>query len=274
MIPQSPTAQPPRPAGLAWLPWAFTGAAIVAQIAWPLTRGDARVATTGVVVVLFAAAAVSHAGVYRGVRWAAAYSIIAVLFGLAVEMVGVHTGWPFSPYSYTDVLQPQVFDVPMLVPLAWTMMAYPALTVGTTLAQRRGWRIVIGAFALSCWDLFLDPQMVGEGYWVWESELPGLPGIDTIPIVNYLGWFAVSLVLMIVLTALPNTPAPLGVPAVLYGWTWLGGIIANAFFLGRPAVALWGGVVMGIVAVPFLLRVVATLRSPDPALTTSLPGAP
>ena len=252
---------PPRFPRLTWLPWLFTAAAILAQIAWPLTRGDARQFTTVVVVVLFAAAAVSHAGVHRGAWWAAAYTGIAMVFGLAVEVVGVHTGWPFSPYTYTDLLQPQVVTVPVVVPLAWTMMAYPALIVARTLVGRRSLRIVVGAFALSAWDLFLDPQMVGEGYWVWESDLPGLPGVETIPMVNYLGWFAVSLLLMSALTALPDAPVPLGVPAVLYGWTWLGGIIANAFFLGRPAVALWGGAVMAIVAVPFLLRATEPLRT-------------
>lgn len=259
---------PPRFPRLTWLPWVFTAAAILAQIAWPLTRGDARQFTTVVVVVLFAAAAVSHAGVHRGVGWAAAYTGIAMVFGLVVEVVGVHTGWPFSPYSYTDLLQPQVLTVPVVVPLAWTMMAYPALIVARTLVGRRSLRIVVGAFALSAWDLFLDPQMVGEGYWVWKSDLPGLPGVEAIPMVNYVGWFVVSLLLMTVLTALPDAPAPLGVPAVLYGWTWLGGIIANACFLGRPAVALWGGAVMALVAIPFLLRAAEPLRSRPSSVTT------
>ena len=265
--PSAADAAPPAFPRLTWLPWLLTIAAILAQITWPLTRGETRVLTTGVVVVLFAAASVSHACVYRGVRWAATYTVIAVIFGLLVEVVGVHTGWPFSPYSYSDLLTPQVWSVPVVVPLAWTMMAYPALVVATTLATHRWSRIVVGAFALSAWDLFLDPQMVGEGYWSWESNLPGLPGVDHIPIVNYFGWFAVSLVLMAVLTALPPAAVHLGVPAVLYGWTWLGGIVANLFFLGRPAVAFWGGVVMGIVAIPFLRRATGILRESDQPAT-------
>ena len=42
---------------------------------------------------------------------------------------------------------------------------------------------------------------------------------------------------------------------MLYGWTWVGGFVANLFFLDRPWVALWGGLVMGVVAVPYLWQV-------------------
>jgi putative membrane protein len=224
------------------------------------------VATTLVVVALFAAASISHAWVFRGQRWAAAYTAIALTFGLGVEVLGVNTGFPFSPYEYTDVLNPQLLGVPVVVPLAWTMMAYPALLVGRRLAGAgrfgRLGVIVVGAYALASWDVFLDPQMVAENYWVWLSDSPGLPGIPDIPMVNYAGWLLVSLVLMTALSMLPEVTADEGVPAVLYGWTWLGGIVANAVFLGRPAVALWGGVLMGVVAVPYLWRVIGEYRSP------------
>jgi uncharacterized membrane protein len=241
--------------GLVRLPWVLAGAAILAQIAWPLTSGDARVATTQLVVALFAGASISHAWVHRGARWALTYTAIVWTYGLVIEFVGTTTGFPFSPYEYTAALTPQVFGVPVLVPLAWSMMAYPALLVGRRLARGTMARIAIGAYALSSWDLFLDPQMVAEGYWVWLSDLPGLPGVPQIPIVNYLGWLAGSALLMAVLSRLPDDPAPEGVPALLYGWTWIGGIVANAIFLGRPWVALWGGVAMGVVAVPYLRRI-------------------
>lgn len=252
------------------IPWIFAATAILAQIAWPLTSGDVRLLNTNVVVVLFAAAAISHAWVHRGAAWALAYTGITWAFGLGVEFLGTTTGWPFSPYEYTDALTPQAFGVPVLIPLAWSMMAYPALLVGRRLAQRRWAQVLLGAYALSAWDLFLDPQMVSEGYWVWLSDLPGLPGVPQIPMVNYLGWFAGATVLMLALSMLSDTPAPEGVPALLYGWTWIGGIIANAVFLGRPAVALWGGVGMGLVAVPYLRRVLGpNLTGPTPPASSA-----
>lgn len=250
-----------RPRGW-WVPWLWTAFTIATQIAWPLTAGAARVTTTQVVVLLFALASVSHAVVHRGVRWAGTYTVITMTFGLLVEVLGTRTGFPFSPYEYTDLLTPQLLGVPLLIPLAWTMMAYPALLVGRRLTGgRRLLTVPVAAYALAAWDVFLDPQMVAEGYWVWLTDAPGLPGIPTIPAVNYAGWLLVSLVLMSLLVLLPDTPLGPGsapgeaVPAVLYTWTWVGGIVANGVFLDRPAVAVAGGLAMGIVAVPYLIGI-------------------
>lgn len=244
-------------------PTVLAAAAIAAQIAWPLTSGNARVINTSIVVALFAAASVLHAADRRGLRWAIGYTLIALAVGLGVEVLGTSTGFPFSEYAYTDALSPQLLGVPALIPVAWTMMAYPAWLVGRRLAGGRiAAGVVVGAFALASWDVFLDPQMVNEGYWVWLSDQPGLPGIEYIPLVNYAGWLLVSLVLIGAITLLPTARnvepwswTAEGVPALLYGWTWLGGIVANAIFLGRPAVAAWGGILMGIVAVPYLFGV-------------------
>ena len=116
----------------------------------------------------------------------------------------------------------------------------------------RRWTVPLAAAGLTAWDLFLDPQMVGEGYWVWESADPAVPGIPGIPAQNYAGWLLSTLVLMTMLNRLPRTQVDLVVPRVLYGWMWIGGIIANAFFLDRPAVALVGGIGMAVLGIPAL----------------------
>jgi len=247
------TADHPAERAATRLPWLLAAAAIGAQIAWPLTSGNVRIINTTIVVFLFAAAVVSHAWVHRGARWALAYTAIALAYGFGIEYVGITTGLPFSAYEYSDALQPQVADVPVVVPLAWTMMAYPAWNIAERLSPSRLLAIPLGAYALTAWDLFLDPQMVSEGYWVWLSDLPTLPGIPEIPLANFAGWLASAMVLMTALSWLPRRETPQGVPAVLYGWTWIGGVIANAFFFGRPLVALWGGLAMAVVAVPYLL---------------------
>jgi putative membrane protein len=35
-------------------------------------------------------------------------------------------------------------------------------------------------------------------------------------------------------------------------WTWLGSVVANLAFFGRPWVALLGGAAMGLVVVPYV----------------------
>ncbi len=63
----------------------------------------------------------------------------------------------------------------MVIPLAWVMMAWPALVVARTLATRGAAVIAIGAVALTTWDVFLDPQMVAAGHWAWSNPSPRPP---------------------------------------------------------------------------------------------------
>jgi putative membrane protein len=114
--------------------------------------------------------------VQRGGFWAAGLVGVAAGVGLAAEAVGVATGVPFGSYAYGDDLGPKVLDVPVLVPMAWTMFAYPALLVGRT--ARRSMPVVawpIGALALASWDVFLDPQMVAEGTGAGRTRRPRCP---------------------------------------------------------------------------------------------------
>ena len=59
---------------------------------------------------------------------------------------------------------------------------------------------------------------------------------------------------MAALDRLPRAEIDLGVPLVLYTWMWIGGIVANAFFLDRLGVAVVGGLGMAILGLPALMR--------------------
>ena len=127
-------AAPAPPGAERYIPWVFAGLTILGQIVWVLA-GPWRDAITITTVVTFALASISHAWITRGWRWTAAYVAIAGGIGLAVEAVGTSTGYPFGAYSYADSLGPKLLGVPIVVPLAWTMMSYP---VGFP-AERSGW---------------------------------------------------------------------------------------------------------------------------------------
>jgi putative membrane protein len=226
---------------------------VLAQIAWPLAHDQTRATLTVVTVVLFFLTSASHAWVSRGVGWMLGWFVLSAGFGLALEVLGTRTGLPFGHYAYDGTaLGPALLGVPAIIPLAWAMMSYPALLVGRQLARRWVWVALVGGWAFAAWDLFLDPQMVGERYWTWRDPSPFLHGVPGIPVQNYLAWLVAAVVLMLLLDRLPRRyGAPQGVPAAMYLWTWVGGVVANAFFLDRPWVALWGGVAMALVAVPY-----------------------
>jgi uncharacterized membrane protein len=268
-----------------WLPF---GALVVTQIGYPLVhhRAPLVVAT----VVLGFALSVGHAVATRGVRVGAALVAVTTVGGLLVETLGVRTGVPFGAYRYSGALGPRLLGVPLVVPLAWTWMAWPAWLAAGVLARpvtargglarpvtargglarpvaARGGlarpvaaRVALAALALAVWDLFLDPQMVAEGYWRWDHPHPGLPGVPGVPLTNYLGWLAVAGLMMAgLMIAELMMAGPAGVAPdrrrdppmlVLYLWIYASATLAHAVFLHLPGSAAWGALGMGLVAVP------------------------
>jgi putative membrane protein len=251
--------------------WVLLGALVLTQICYPLASGGTRAALTVLTVALGGLLSVTHAFVSRGVRAGFALIGIATLGGFAVEAMGVASGFPFGTYHYSGQLGPEVLGVPLIIPLAWTWMAWPAwLAAGRLVAGSRVGRVVVAAAGLAAWDLFLDPQMVAEGYWVWRSSGVALPGVPGIPIQNYLGWLAFALLLMTALAATQRRPdsgarRPGDGPIIaLWLWTYASSVLAHAVFLGLPASAAWGGVIMGAVVIPLAVRLFPEFRESVP----------
>ncbi len=148
------------------------------------------------------AVSVGHAAGTRGWSVAAGLLLVTTGGGLLVEAIGVGTGLPFGQYAYGDGLGPRLADVPVIIPLAWTWMAWPAWLAASALTTRTVTRIVVAGTALAGWDLFLDPQMVAEGYWRFDQPTRALPGTTGVPVGNYAGWLAVALLMMTLLAAI------------------------------------------------------------------------
>jgi putative membrane protein len=168
-------------------------------------------------------------------------------------------------------------------------MAYPCYLAGQALARRlpagRRWGWLVGAWTLASWDLFLDSMMVTDGHWVWDNPTPALPGIPGIPLTNYAGWIGTAILMMLAIAAVtrllpptpgsratpdsrvtPADPAPGrlpvdAVPAAVLAWTYVGSVMANLVFLSRPATAAWGGVLMGLTAIPYLRLLIQDARA-------------
>ncbi len=251
------TTDPHRPAASATrlathVPVGLAGLVVLLQVAYPLTDGAARDRLTVLTVAVFAAATLSHAAVHRGFRWAGGYLAVTAVVGLLAEAVGTATGVPFGAYDYAGSLGAKLLGVPVVIPLAWAMFAYPCLLVGQRLSGSRLGAAVVGGWALASWDLFLDPQMVEAGHWAWRDPTPGLPGVPGVPLTNFAGWLLVAVAMMAVLDrALPRTHCGAALPATLYLWTYASSVLGAAVFFSRPSVALVGGLLMGAVAVPY-----------------------
>ena len=134
-------------------------------------------------------------------------------------------------------------------------MAWPAWLAAGVLTRRAVARVAMAGLGLAAWDLFLDPQMVAEGYWHWTDPHPALPGVPTVPLTNYLGWLVMATLMMSALALIAPGRRPGDTPMLaLYLWTFASAVLAHAVFLDLPASAAWGGVAMGLVAVPLAVK--------------------
>ncbi len=170
-------------------------------------------------------------------------AVIAVVLPLtwAIEFLGSNTGLPFGSYRYTGALRPQLGHVPLLIPLAWLMMLPPAWAVSAAIVgeRRRLAFVLVSALAFTAWDLFLDPQMVRWGYWVWTE--PGL--YFGIPLVNFAGWVLAS---ALVTLAVQPRNVPMVPLVVIYSVTWALQFVGQLVFWQMPGPALVGGAAMGV----------------------------
>jgi bisanhydrobacterioruberin hydratase len=122
-------------------------------------------------------------------REAAALSCVA-LVGFVVEVIGVRFRVPFGHYAYTDVLQPQLFGVPVALAPAWMTLVAFACDAAKRL-RLSGWSAaVIAALLTTATDLVIDPLAANQlGYWAWASE----GSYYGIPLTNFAGWFVTAL---------------------------------------------------------------------------------
>lgn len=257
--------------------WALLAVLMLVQICYPLTAGQTRARLTVATVLLGYLLSTGHALLTRGPRAAAALIVTATGGGFAIEALGVATGFPFGSYDYSEQLGPKLAGVPLIIPLAWTWMAWPAWLAAVRLTRggsaggvgRAIQRIALAAIGLAAWDLFLDPQMVAEGHWAWRDTTPALPGLPGIPISNYLGWLLFAVLVMIALrplagTAVTTTDSRDAPMLALYLWTYFSSVLAHAVFLDLPASAGWGSAVMGLTAVPLAVTLLPGRRRSAP----------
>lgn len=225
------------------------GLMVAAQIASGLQPQSVRLIS--LIVWLLAAAALCFAAAAFPVRQALAAFGAAAGTGYAAEWVGIRTGLPFGQYTYAETLWPRPGGVPVIVALAWGGMGLAAYA----LACRATWgrpavdaapvRVALGALALTAWDLFLDPQMLRVGLWVWTEPGP----YRGVPVGNFLGWLLVSLLVMTLVEGiLAGRGARSAGLAVIYTVMAVMETLAFAAVLDPPdpLVAMTGGAGMGV----------------------------
>ena len=223
-----------------WSLLAWVGVMVLTPIVVALAGDAARpwIISTGVLLQILTVILI------LGDSWSSGRALLAAavvsVLAWGAEALGSTTGLPFGRYTYTQALQPQIGHVPLIIPLAWMMMLPPAWAVADRITRgRRGWRFaLVSGVAFTAWDLFLDPQMVHWGFWVWQE--PG--GYFGIPWINYAGWLGVSTLLTLIVRPGPLPHRPL---ILIYAITWGLETIGLILFWGLIGPGVVGFVAMG-----------------------------
>jgi uncharacterized membrane protein len=165
-----------------------------------------------------------HAWIALGPRLTAAFLVITVVASWVLEELGVVTGLVYGGYHYTSALGPTIGSVPILIPLAWFALAYPTFVLIDLVAGRwavgppwgRG-RLVglalLGALAMTAWDLALDPILSGPDYRAWIWQAGGSSG--AVPIQNYIGWAATAFAVFLAFRMVQRRVSSTGIASAL-----------------------------------------------------------
>ena len=128
--------------------------------------------------------------------------------GIVVEVIGINTGFLFGDYVYGNVLGPKVKNVPVLIGVNWFLIMYccgisihtllmkainriAADSGKTPMAMKALSVIIDGATLAVFFDWLMEPVAVKLGYWIWNGD-------GSIPMFNYICWFVISLLLLMV----------------------------------------------------------------------------
>ncbi|MGH9655339.1 MAG: carotenoid biosynthesis protein [Bryobacteraceae bacterium] len=139
--------------------------------------------------------ALVHGALGYGRRRILVFIALCLVIGNIFENLSIATGFPFGHYQFTSVMGPKLFQVPILLGLAYIGMGYVSWTLGIVLVgdlkrPLAGHRVVtvplVAAFAMVGWDLSMDPIWSNLVHsWVWRNG----GAYFGVPVSNFFGWY-------------------------------------------------------------------------------------
>ncbi len=110
--------------------------------------------------------------------------------GIAVEWIGIHTGYLFGEYKYGTNLGAKISGVPWVIGLNWGLLIVTSASIINKFTTTIFVKAVLAALLMTGLDYLMEPVAVESNFWKWKN--------GSIPIYNYVCWFLVSLPLQLV----------------------------------------------------------------------------
>lgn len=141
------------------------------------------------------------------------FVFICIITGYVVEVIGVNTGLLFGNYSYGKVLGPQWKAVPFMIGINWFIIIFccgismqillknainkvAAATKEPPMILKALSLVTDGATMAVAFDWLMEPVAVKLGFWSWGND-------GSIPLYNYVCWFIISMLLLLLFHILP-----------------------------------------------------------------------
>jgi uncharacterized membrane protein len=210
-------------------------------------------------VMIFGAVFLWQASRQLGWRRTGIYLAASLVVGIAAENGAVHTGIPYTRYSFNSGLRDQelfIGSVPLMVPLSYSFMSYFAFGAGRLIASGsfrtralRPWHELLVAWMLAVWAIFvLDPvSRLGDRFYLgelWRYKGPGF--WFGLPLGSQVGFAATAAILLLVLHRLDRDAPDVEVPRGLRGHPGLVSLLTYhgqvfhltvvAFYLGEAEI--------------------------------------
>lgn len=136
------------------------------------------------------------------------FALITFIAGFIAEYIGVHTGSLFGHYRYDGTLGTKLLDIPLMIGVNWFLLIY---SVGVVLRRSRFnnklIRMLTGAIILTMLDMLIEPIAIRFNYWHWLD--------GGIPFKNYVCWFALSALLLLIFEQFKFKRQSIVAPALL-----------------------------------------------------------
>jgi putative membrane protein len=195
--------------------------------------------------------ALAHGSGLYGTKGISVFAIFCLGFGTLAESVSLRTGFPFGHYYFTDVMGPKVFQLPLLLALAYLGIGYVAwilalLILGAVAKPIRGTRVfalpLLASLIMLAWDLSMEAVWsTVDRAWIWQDG----GAYFGVPVSNFIGWFLTAylyyLAFALYCRAKPITATPprrgIWFPAILlYAVCALGNILIFKLPMAPPVV--------------------------------------
>jgi uncharacterized membrane protein len=175
--------------------WALVVLYAAARILQVYPGGVSIVAVVALHVLSPAVFALIHGKITYSLRGILTFIVICLVVGNFFENLSIRTGFPFGHYYFTDLMGPKIFQVPVLLGLAYVGMAYLSWIIGTLiLGDSRGPLVgsrvitlpLVASFIMVAWDLSQDPVWSTILHaWIWQQG----GAYFGVPVSNFLGWY-------------------------------------------------------------------------------------